>query len=148
MLIVFAYFLPPTCSALQAICRTGDPAPAAIEDVGVDHGRTPVRLAQQFLNRANVIACFQPMRRKRMTQNMRIGGFGQADTAGGCLESALGNRLILMVSAVNVGTGIHAEMRGREYPLPFPLTIRVEILAGQDIRERHSPKPVLQIMLV
>jgi len=105
MLIVFAYFLPPTCDALQAIRRTGGPAPAAIEDVGVDHGRTYVPMAQQFLNRANVIACFQQMRRKRMTQNMRISGFGQADTAGGFLESALGNRLILMVSAVNAGAG-------------------------------------------
>jgi len=43
--------------------------------------------------------------------------------------------------------GTYAEMRGGEYPLPSPLMIRIEILAGQGIRERHSPKPALQILL-
>lgn len=35
---------------------TADPSPAAVEDVGLDHGRLHAPVTEQFLDGANVIA--------------------------------------------------------------------------------------------
>jgi len=53
-------------------------APAAfIQHMGINHCCGNIAMPQQFLHRADVIARFQQMRRKRMPQGMRRGRFGK-----------------------------------------------------------------------
>jgi len=51
---------------LQLVERTLHPAPATVEDVGIDHRRAHVGMAEQFLNRADVVARLQQVRCERM----------------------------------------------------------------------------------
>ena len=46
------------------IQRTTHPTPPPIQHMGVNLGRRHILMAQQFLNGANVIPCFQQMRGK------------------------------------------------------------------------------------
>jgi hypothetical protein len=42
----------------------------------VDHGRSDVTMAQQFLHRPNIVSCFEQMGGKTMSESMRCGFFG------------------------------------------------------------------------
>lgn len=52
----------PVASPSACIHQAAHREPAAIEHVGVDHGGGHVRVAQQFLPRANAITAHQQMR--------------------------------------------------------------------------------------
>ena len=53
-------------------------------DVGVDHGRADVLVAEQLLHGANIIAILQQMRSKTVPEGVATGGFGNAGrTEGG-----------------------------------------------------------------
>ncbi len=52
------------CSAIQ---RTQHRQATSVEHMGVDHGGFHVRVAEQLLHGANVLACLQKMRGKGMT---------------------------------------------------------------------------------
>jgi hypothetical protein len=55
----------PSLHLLQkSIDRTPNPAPAAPQDVCVNHGRSNVRMPQQLLNRPNIVSVLDKMRRK------------------------------------------------------------------------------------
>ena len=50
---------------------TPDAFAATVQDVSINHRRRHVFMAQQFLNRADVIAILQKVRGERMPQRMR-----------------------------------------------------------------------------
>ena len=60
------------CAALQSVGWAADAERAAVEHVGVDHCGSDVAVAEQFLNRADVMPPFQEM-----------GGTGVAEAVGG-----------------------------------------------------------------
>jgi hypothetical protein len=57
-------------SSRDPVYGAHDSAPTAIQDVGVDHGRLHVRVAEEFLHRPDVIAGLEQMSRERMSQRM------------------------------------------------------------------------------
>jgi hypothetical protein len=52
--------------------RAAHAAGASIEDVGVDHRRADVLVAHEFLDRADVVAALQEVRRERMAQGVGV----------------------------------------------------------------------------
>lgn len=46
----------------KPVNRASNPRRATVEDVGIDHGRLHVAMAQQFLDSADIVAAFQEMR--------------------------------------------------------------------------------------
>ena len=54
----------------QAIGRAADAECPAIEDVQVDHRRGYVAVAEQLLNRADVVSGLQQVRRKRVPERI------------------------------------------------------------------------------
>ncbi len=56
--------------ASQPIRRAADTPPAAVQNMGVDHGRADVLVAQEFLHRADVVTIGQQMRGKRMPKRV------------------------------------------------------------------------------
>ena len=50
---------------------TADSQSAAIEDVGIDHRRLDVFVAEEFLNRPDVVVGLQQVRGKGMAKRMR-----------------------------------------------------------------------------
>ena len=66
-----------------------DAAAAAVEDMGVDHGGADVAVTQELLNRADVVAVFQEMRREGVSQGVAAGGFGDSGSLKRLLEGAL-----------------------------------------------------------
>ncbi len=51
---------------------------ATVQDVGIDHRRAHVAMAQQLLHRANVVACLEQMGRKRMAKGVARRPLGNA----------------------------------------------------------------------
>ena len=44
-----------------------------VQDMSVDHGRADIFVTEEFLNRANVVACFEQMRGEGVSE--RIGSW-------------------------------------------------------------------------
>ena len=57
-------------SGSKPIQRTLDTGAALRHDMGIDHGGLDTRVAEQFLDRPDVIALLQKMRGKGMTQRI------------------------------------------------------------------------------
>jgi hypothetical protein len=53
--------------ASKSVDRAANSGRSPIKDMGVDHRRLDVAVAQEFLNCPNVVAAFEQMRRKGMT---------------------------------------------------------------------------------
>ena len=54
----------------QTVGRAADAAPAAVQDVRVDHCRANVFVAQEFLNGTNVVAIGQQVGREGMAKGV------------------------------------------------------------------------------
>jgi hypothetical protein len=61
----------PRPALQQRIQRTAHPMPAAVQHVRIDHRRRHVRVPEQLLHRADVVARLQQMRRKGMAKCVR-----------------------------------------------------------------------------
>ena len=55
---------------LELIEGAANTAPAPVHDMGVDHRRGHIAVAEQFLHRADVVARLQQVRGKGVAQNM------------------------------------------------------------------------------
>ena len=73
----------------QRIGWASDTFAASIQDVCVDHGRSHIGVAQQFLYRANVVTVFKQVRRERMPQRMTARRFGHPGFEPGLLHRLL-----------------------------------------------------------
>jgi hypothetical protein len=54
----------------QPVRRASDSGGAAVQHVRVDHRGAHIAVAQQFLNRADVVAVFEEVRRERMAERV------------------------------------------------------------------------------
>ena len=68
---------------------TSDRKPSALQDVGVDHRRLHVLVAEEFLNRADVVAVGGQVGGEAMAQGVRGDVFVDAGLAGGIAHGAL-----------------------------------------------------------
>ena len=54
----------------KTVCRAVYPVPSAVQPMGIDHCCTDILVAQQFLNRADIVPIFQEVRGKGMPQGV------------------------------------------------------------------------------
>ena len=71
-----------------------DASSTSIEHVGVDHGRADVRVAEQLLDGAEVVARLQQMRREGMPKSVTGRGLRDAGSANRGVERTLQDRLV------------------------------------------------------
>ncbi len=67
----------------DAVSGTRDSARAAVEDVRIDHRGAHVVVAQQLLNRADVVPIFEEIGGEGVAQAVRGGSLGKARSADG-----------------------------------------------------------------
>ena len=88
-----------SCKGQRSGCtvnRRDHAAPALVQDMKVDHGRRNVSVAKQFLDSTNVVAGFQQMGGKAVSQRMGGSGLGQLRSDHSVLDRAL-NRLLIKI---------------------------------------------------
>src|SRR5579859_799213 len=106
------------------------------QDVGVNHRRTHIGMAKQFLHRADVIARLQQVRCKAMPECMTTRGLSNACLADRRLHGTLHGSLVNVVSSRVSRIDIPAQRGGREYVLPAPLGREGRKFALQRLRQR------------
>ena len=115
-----------------------------LQDVGVDHGGTDVRVPQQGLDGANVRTPLQKMSGEAVPQCMRTDPLADS-----CLADDFGNGLVdgagvEMMPASLPGARVSGPMTGGEDVLPSPILVGVRGTCGPgrggDTRA-HSPPP-------
>ena len=81
-------------------------SPTTIEDMGIDHGRRNILMSEEFLNGADIVACFQQMSGEAMAEGMTtdgLVGLGSQD----CLMDRLLKATLVSVMASNLaGSGV------------------------------------------
>jgi hypothetical protein len=69
--------------------------------MGVNHGRTNVAMAQQFLHGANVVAVGEEVRGKRMPKRVARDSFGESGLSDGGRHCPLNERFIEVMAIAN-----------------------------------------------
>jgi hypothetical protein len=93
---------------------------ASVQDMGIDHGRADILVPKEFLDGADVIACFKQMRGKRMSEGVTTDMLNYACTADCFLDAPLKNRLMSVMPPLFAGLGVLPAVLLRKYPLPSP----------------------------
>src|SRR5262249_22621569 len=99
----------------------------------IDHRRSQITMAEKLLDRANVRAIFQEMRRKGMPQGMARHAPRDASPLDRRAKRPLNHRLMEMVPAA-LASGVDEGSPRREDELPRPLEFCLRILAHQGRR--------------
>jgi len=117
--------------------------------VRVDHGRADVLVAQELLDRADVVTALQQVRRERMAQGVGARHFGDPSSANRRAHGALDDSFVQMVTAALAGLAIDVGAGGGEDPLPGPLTRGGRVLARNGVRKRDeaaAATPVIGVL--
>ena len=85
-------------------------------------------MTEKFLNRPNVVAGFQQVRREAVPQGMAGGVFGDSSTARRTPNRFLNDSFVDVVTPLDVYALVEVPATGRKYELPTPLGLRVRIL--------------------
>jgi hypothetical protein len=102
--------------------RASNAERAAIENVGVDHGGGNVAVAQELLDRSDVVARFEQMSGKRVAQRVARGGLGDAGRLHCASKGSLKDGFVEVVPATLAGVGVDVEACCWEHPLPRPFS--------------------------
>jgi hypothetical protein len=119
-----------------------------VEDVGVDHGRLDILMAQQFLYGANVVAGFEQVGSKGVAKGMRCDMLVDLSGVRGAAHGALQDRLIGMVAAHLFAARVDGESVGGEDILPEPLVGWVGLFAGQGEGQVDFSQPFGEVLLM
>ena len=132
----------------SAVEGAADAPRAAIQDVGVDHRRGHVCVAEQLLDGADVVAVFEQMGGKGMAESM--GGCVLGDGGGACGggKSTLDGCFVEVVAPQLARVSVEIAARGGKQPLPCPLTWRRGVLSSEGVGERDGTVPGGQIGVV
>ncbi len=90
----------------QGVSRTDNATTATIHYMRVDHGSRDIRVTQQFLHRADVVAALQQVGREGMAQGVRRGRLGNSCLDQGALDGPLQGLFVRMVPPLNGGAWI------------------------------------------
>lgn len=129
----------------RPIRRTSNALPSRVQDVDVDHRRAYVPVAQQFLDRPDIVPVLQEMSSERMPKSMTGYVFLNARPLDGFFHGALENSFVHVVAEQMSRFRIRELSLCGEDPLPPPLPVRIGILSGERIREFNVPSTAFQI---
>jgi hypothetical protein len=135
-------------SGAELIGRARNEPPATIEDVGVDHRRTYVAMPHEFLNRTNVVAVFEKMRRERVSKGMTRHPPGDSRMVASLVHGALKDGFMKMMSPCPTGLWIFVRSRGGKDPLPFSRAPGCRDLARQSVGQLDIPTTAPKILSV
>ena len=113
--------------------RTSYTQAASVEDMGVDHGDAHVGVPEELLDRPDVVSGFEQVSGEGVSEGMALRRFGDPRGAHRALHGPLENRLVEMVSATLTCLRVPIEARGREDPLPGPVTSRAGVLPAESV---------------
>lgn len=117
----------------QGVGGAADGTSAAAQDVGVDHRGADVAVAEQLLDRADVVAVFEQVGREGVAQRVAGDALGNAGCRAGAADGALEHGLVQVPAPDLSGRPLRMRPRGGEEPLPRPLEVRERVLAGQSV---------------
>jgi hypothetical protein len=123
--------LPPACSL--AVERAAHALAAAIEHMRIYHGRAHVCVAEQLLDRADVVAIFQQVGREAMPEGVAARGLCDPGALDRALDRPLEAVLRDMVAADLARARVGAALLGRKDILPAPVGRRIGVLARQRV---------------
>jgi hypothetical protein len=78
--------------------------------MGINHRCLHISVSEELLNRANIIAIFQQVRRERVPQGVAVGRLGQPYCSGRPFDGALQHRFVQMMPPVLTGPRVQAEL--------------------------------------
>ena len=107
--------------ALEGVGGAADSPAAAVEDVGVDHRRLQVPMAEQLLDGADVVAVLQQVGGEAVTEGMAGSVLDQPGSAHGVPEGALDRGLVEVMSPDCAAFQVAKPAGGGEDVLPAPL---------------------------
>jgi hypothetical protein len=119
--------------AEEPVQRASDGGGAAVQDMRVDHGRGDVLMAEQLLDRADVVAVFEKVRRERVAERMAAGVLRDAGGAQSASYRALHYRFVHVVSPSLTSEQVDVVSARRERPLPSDLTRCPRILPHESV---------------
>jgi hypothetical protein len=105
-------------------------------------------MAEQFLDRPNVVAVFQQVRGAGVADGVATGRFRDACCAYRRFDRFLQRAFMNMVPPHHTRTRLRRQLIGGKHILPTPFTIRVRILAGQRIRQLDAAIALFEIILM
>jgi len=97
---------------VEGVRRAGDAAAAGVaEDVGVDHCRLDVLVAEQLLDSADVAAGHQEVGREAVPEGVAADLLRNAGGAGGCVQGLADDRLVEVVAPLDAGARVGEGVR-------------------------------------
>ena len=128
--------------------RAPDAPSALVQDMGIDHGGVDVAVAQQFLDRPDIVPFFQEMGSERMPEGMAGDPLRNSRGRRRILHRSLKNGLVEMVPEEEAGFRIPVFSARREYPLPAPLPVGIGKFNVQPSGKCNASASLLQILFV
>lgn len=111
-----------------------------LQNMRIDHRRRQLRVPQQLLHGADVIARLEQMRRERVPQGVTSGRLPDPGRADGPLDRFLQRRLRDMVPPLcAAGAWINGALARRKNALPRHLKCRGRVLSSERERKVHLP---------
>ena len=89
--------------------------------MGVDHRGADVLVTEELLDRPDVVAGFQEVRREGVAERVGRDVFGNSGGAGGSADLFLNDRLVKVVATGLTGGGVEVGSSRGKYPLSGPL---------------------------
>ena len=132
----------------QALQGTFHPARALVHHVGIDHRRLDARVAEQFLDGADVVSVLEQVRRERVPQCMAAHVLCDPGRAGRLLDPANEIVLVDVMAPDGAGVGIDRALVRRKDELPRPLVRRAGVLRVQRIGQLDVAESPGKIPLV
>jgi hypothetical protein len=121
---------------------------AAIEDVGVDHRGFDIAMAEEVLDRANIVAVFQKMSGEGMAERVAGHAFGDVGAAAGEANGFLEAAAAGVVPAADTGARVGRDLPGGEHELPDPLACCARVFAGEGFGKVDGAEAICEIGLV
>jgi hypothetical protein len=125
-----------------------DSQATAIQDVGVNHRGTDIPMAQELLNRADIVTDLEQVGRKGVPQGVTMRRLGNTTRADGLPKCSLDDGLVEVVSPTLADDRVDIEPGRRKHPLPPPLSAGHRVLGGQRSRELDRSVTGRKIVIV
>jgi len=133
---------------LKAVQRTEHPMAAAIQHMGINHGGGDIGVTQELLDGADVVAAFQQMGGKAVTQGMTVDPLTDRGRHGRLFDALLQAVFMDMVPPGLAAARIERQPAAGKNILPGPFLRGIGIFPGQGVGKKDLTRPLGQIILV